>query len=227
MCDDIGQSVVIHFVLGRLLPIGREEKGADVSAEVLGDCLQEGCEHEGEIVAWVKAMPEGAGNEGCKAGAETRLLAFGRYAQVHVIAEPIIRILVPIFEVCTRVLRGFDTPGVDVLQTVPLHTAGLGIDPFVAETGKDACAFGKVPDAVVFHSCGEAEHFEDPDTAEDAITHVVVAQDEGGVVPGREFQEEEDPDKTYDRLEGRWGAASRNFALFSRPGGCPGVCSGR
>lgn len=157
--------------------VGRRRRGG-----TFGDCLQERCKDEGEVVTRIKPMPESTRRESRQTRSETRFLPFGRHTKIHIISQPVVSIHIPVLEIRTRVLRRLDAPGIDILQAIPLDAPRLGVDASVAEAGEDAGAFGEVPDAVVFHAGDEAEHFEDPDAAQEAVGHVLVAEDEVRVV---------------------------------------------
>ena len=77
-------------------------------------------------------MPQGTGCKGSHASTEAGLLALGRNTQVHIVAQPVVGVLIPAAQVTVRVLGGFQTPGVDVLQTVPEHLARLGVEAVVS-----------------------------------------------------------------------------------------------
>lgn len=103
-------------------------------------------------------MPKGRGDKCGHAGTEARLLALGRDSQVHVIAEPEIRVDVPVAQICVRVLGQLNAEGLDILKAIPVHSAGLGVNALVADTGEDASAFRQVPNAVVLHASSESNH---------------------------------------------------------------------
>lgn len=80
-------------------------------------------------------MPERARPERRHASPEPRFLALGRDPQVDVILQPVVGVLVPAAEVAVRVLRGLETPRVDVLQPVPEYFSRPGIEAVVAHSG--------------------------------------------------------------------------------------------
>ena len=116
---EVAGEVVVDLVAGAFFAVGRREEGPDVAAEILGYGLDEGGEDEGEIVAGLEAVPKGGGGEGEEAGAKAGFLALRGDAEVDVVAEPIVGVFVPVFEVCAGVLGQFDAQGVDVLEAVP------------------------------------------------------------------------------------------------------------
>ena len=80
-------------------------------------------------------MPERARPECRHASPEPRFLALGRDPQVDVILQPVVGVLVPAAQVAVRVLRGLETPRVDVLQPVPEYFSRPGIEAVVAHSG--------------------------------------------------------------------------------------------
>ena len=99
-------------------------------------------------------------------------LSFGCDAEVDVVAQPVVGVFIPVFEIGAAVLSGFDAKGVDVVEFVPLDAAGGGGYAVVAEAGEDAAAFGEGPDRVVFEACGDAEGVKEPDAAREGEFHV-------------------------------------------------------
>ena len=199
------------------------EKGGSREGRTLGDSLEKCSEHEGEVVARVKPMPERARGERSQAGSKARFLPLGRYPQVHVVAEPVVGVHIPVLEIGAGILGEFDAERVDVLEAVPIDFPRLGVDAAVADAGEDAGAFGQGPDAVVFHAGDEAEHLEVPDAAEEAVGEVGIVEDEGGVVPFVELEEEEDPDETGDEFDGGGEVGLGDFAAFAGLGFDGGV----
>lgn len=227
MRGEVGENIVVYLEPGGPLAVWREEKGPHVTAEVLGYGLQERCEEEGEVVPRVETMPEGAGDEGGEGSAEAGFFPLGCDAEVHVVAEPVVGVLVPVLEVGAGILRGFYTPWIYVLQAIPFRASCFGINALVSETGEDAGTLGEVPDAVIFHAGGEAEHFKNPDAPGEGVGHIEGAEDKGGVVPAGEFEEEEYPKEASEGFEGGRGAAAGDFALLAGLRRCLRVCTWR
>lgn len=80
-------------------------------------------------------MPERTGGEGSQAGAEAGFLALGRDAEVDVVAQPVIGVLVPVAQISVRVLRRLHSPGIDVLQPIPEDLACLRVKAVVSHAG--------------------------------------------------------------------------------------------
>ena len=129
-------------------------------SKVLRDCLDERRKHKGQVIARRETVPESTRNERSETSAETWFLSLGCDAEVDVIAQPVVGVFVPVFEIGAAVLSRFDAPGVDVVEFVPLNAAGGGGYAVVAEAREDAAAFGEGPDGVVFEACGDAEGVE-------------------------------------------------------------------
>ena len=153
-------------------------QGAEIRRELtLRNGLQERSQHEAEIITWIEPMPKRTCSKGRETSSEARFFAFWRDAEIHVVSQPVVGVHIPVFEVGSRILRGFDTPRIDVLKSVPLHSACFGVYAFVAHAGEDAGAFGQIPDAIVFHTGNETEHFEVPNSPEEAVLKVLIAED--------------------------------------------------
>lgn len=58
--------------------------------------LDKRAQYKGHVVSWVETVPEGAGGEGSQASAEARFLALRRNAEVDVVAQPVVGVLVPV-----------------------------------------------------------------------------------------------------------------------------------
>lgn len=99
-------------------------------------------------------MPESAGRKRGQAGAEARLLSPGGDAQIDIVSQPMVGVLVPAAQISVGVLRGLKTPGIDILQPVPEDLAGLGIEAIVSHARQDTSTFRQGPDAVVLEACG-------------------------------------------------------------------------
>lgn len=130
-------------------------------------------------------MPECARDEGCQAGPETRLLAFRSDSQVHVIAQPVVCILVPACEITAYVLRGLLPPWINVLQSIPEHLAGLRIEAVVSHARENTGSLGKCPYTIVLQSSRETEHVHNPHAAEEGILQEVLAEDGFGKINRR------------------------------------------
>lgn len=120
--------------------------------------LKECCQHEAEVIAWVKPMPKCARSECGKTCSKTRLLPLWRDAKVHIMPQPMICVLIPVLEVGSRVLGGLYSPGIDVLKTVPIDLSSSWINAFVPHARKNASAFCQAPNAIVFHPSRKAKH---------------------------------------------------------------------
>ena len=180
----------------------------------LGGCLYQTGEHKCHVVTRVEAVPEGTCDKGRHAGAKAGLLAPRRYAQVDVIAQPVVRVHVPPGEVAPWILGGLYHPRVDVLQTVPRHLAGDGIDTIVAQPGENAGAFRQSPHAVVLESRHQIDHVHDPDAMEQAAAHVRVSNELFVAEAARQGDKEADPDQATGSLKGGRSATARDLALF-------------
>jgi hypothetical protein len=91
----------------------------DFEKLTLCGCLDKAREDKAQIVTRVEAVPQGTGSKCHETGAEAGLLTTGRDAQIDVVPEPVVGVYVPPAEVSSRVLGRLDSPGVNVLQTVP------------------------------------------------------------------------------------------------------------
>ena len=94
-------------------------KGVLREGHTLGHRLDERGEDKREVVTREEAVPEGRGRKGSQAGAEARLLAPGSHAQVDIVAQPLVRVDIPGFEIATGVLGKLDAPRVDVPEAIP------------------------------------------------------------------------------------------------------------
>ena len=118
LCGHVPDHVIPDLPLRAGLPVAREEEGPHVPAEILRRGLNECAEKEGEVVARVEAVPDCRRHERGHCGAETWLAAFRGHAQVDVVAQPFVGVLVPVVEVGAGVLRHFDPEGGDVGEVV-------------------------------------------------------------------------------------------------------------
>lgn len=94
-------------------------------------------------------MPKSTGAKSHQASTEAGLLASRRNSQIDVIPQPVARVDIPSSKVSTRVLRCLDSPGINVLQTVPEDLARGRVNTIVTHSREDTSAFGKVPNTVV------------------------------------------------------------------------------
>ena len=200
--------------------------GGGVEGLTFCNGLEKSGEDEGEVVPRIEPMPEGTGDKRGQTGAEARLFPLRSDTQVHVVAEPVVGVHVPVLQISAGVLGEFDAERVHVLEAVPVDFARLGVDAAVADAGEDAGTFGEGPDAVVFHAGGDAEHFELKDAAGEGVGEVGVAEDEGGVVPFVELEEEQDPGEASEEFDGRGDVAWGDLAAFEGLGFHGWVCAG-
>ena len=178
--------------------------------------MDKGSQDKGQIVARVEAVPEGAGRKGRHAGAEARFFALRGDAQIDVVPQPVVGVLVPAAQVCMGILGRLQAPRIHVFQAIPKDLAGLGVEAVVPHAGEDAGALGEGPHAVVLHSRGEAKQVQDPDAAEEAQLEVALLLHGALVIDRVQLQEHEDPHQAHHSLFGGWGATARDLALLAR-----------
>ncbi len=81
--------------------------------------MNEAGEYKGQVVTRIEAMPKCARDESSHTGAESRFLAFRGDSKVDIVSKPVVGIDVPASEICSGVLRTFDTPRTDILEPIP------------------------------------------------------------------------------------------------------------
>lgn len=138
-------------------------------------------------------MPESARGKGSQTGTETGFLAFRRHPEVDVIAQPVVRVLIPAPQVPVGVLGRFETPRAYVLQPVPEYLARSFVEAVVSHSREDAGAFGQGPDAVVLQAGGDTEHVQDPDPTGKGVTHESLAENSLLIIHRAELQEGQNP----------------------------------
>lgn len=168
-------------------------------------------------------MPESAGCKSDQAGAETRLLASGRNAEIDVVAKPVVGIHVPPGEVRARVLGSFNRDGVDVLQPVPRDLACNWVDSVVSEASQDAGTFRQSPYSVILETSYNPDHVHDKYATDDAMRQVRFVNELLVAKVTREGHKEADPAEAGDGLDHSRGAAARNLALLANRGLLGGV----
>lgn len=102
-----------------------------------------------EIISRIKAMPNSTRHKRRHRAAESGFLAPGGDAQVDVIPEPFIGILVPGLQVLFTVLGCFEGEGGNVCHAIPTQRT-VGEVAVECETREHAGAFRHFPDAIVF-----------------------------------------------------------------------------
>lgn len=150
--------------------------------------LDEARKNEGQIVTWIKSVPECARYKRGHAGTEARFLAARRNAKIHIISKPIVGVDIPIAEIGSGVLCTFHSPWIYILESIPRHFAGDRIYPSEAQAGENAGAFRKSPDTVIFEARSKIEHMKNPDSIKETVCHVFVPGEEFRVVPARELK---------------------------------------
>lgn len=242
MSDEVGEKVV-DFLLGRRITgDGVEEEGAHMAAEVwegwlvlwesvraeggeltFGDGLDQASEDEGEIVAWVEAMPKSTGSERNQAGPEAWLFAPGCYSEVDRVPQPVVGVHVPTGEISTRVLRKLNLPRVDVLQAVPRHLGGNGVEAVVPHASEDTSPLAERPDGVVLEAGNDIGHVVEPDTLENPVLEEGIAGEELRVVLGSEDDEENKPYEAAGGFTCGGSATAWDLALLTDGGLLRGI----
>ena len=177
--------------------------------------LDESCEDKRQIVSRVKAMPKGTRDECCQTRTESRLSSFRGNAEVDTVSQPVIRVNVPIFQICARILGRLYAPRIDVTQFVPLYAATFGIGSSVTQAGQNAGAFGKRPHTIIFESSSEPKHFEKPDPTKESVVKEMVSKYEVLIITPTQVQEEKNPGKTRDGFDRSGCATPGNPPFFA------------
>ena len=123
-----------------------------------GNRLQEASQNEGEVVPRVEAMPKSASDERRHTSSKARFLTARGYTKVHVIPQPEIGIYIPTLQVCPSVLCGLNTPGVDVLKSIPNDPTSLGVHTFVSHAGENTSSLRERPYPVILQPRREAKY---------------------------------------------------------------------
>lgn len=138
-------------------------------------------------------MPKSACDERRHTGAEAGFLAFGRHSQVYVVPEPVIRVDVPVAQICMAVLRELHARRLDIRQTVPIRSACPWVKSLVANTRQNTGSLSESPDAVEFHARDEAHHMKVIDAPEEAHVPAAFAQHDFGSMEFGKLQEDKNP----------------------------------
>lgn len=165
-------------------------------------------------------MPKSAGNKSCQTCPKSRFPSFRSYAKIHIVPQPIVGIHIPIFKVCTSVLRCLDSPRIHILKSVPLDSTGLRVDAFISHTWENTGSFGKVPDTIIFQPSWKPKQLQNPHSPEKSVRWEMMTQDNFGIVPAREFQVQKYPDKTHGGFPRSRFSTAGDFPLL------PSVWSG-
>lgn len=161
-------------------------------------------------------MPEGASCKRSQASSEAGLLAARGDSQVDIVAQPLVRVDVPVPEVCPRVLCRLNAPGRDVLQPIPGHLPRDGIDAVVAQPGQDARALRHRPHAIVLAACRKPDHVQDEEAVEEAVVHICRPRYGSRAVHARQVEEEYNPGQAAGQLPHGGRRAARDLALPPR-----------
>lgn len=171
-------------------------------------------------------MPNGTRRECRQTRAEPRLLPHRSDPQVHVVAQPRIRLDVPVSQIRTRVLRQLHAQRIDIRSPVPRNLARDRVDAVIPNARQDARALGHGPHAIVLHARGQIRRVHDPHALQETVLQIAVADQQPGVVRATARQEKQQVAESLGELPQCGGRAARDAALLAR-GRLPGGVDGR